>query len=133
MSDLQPVKIQPQDGPLPEMPIDAKLIRDGDPVSRGAFMIQTGDRRLTGGMWECECGTFEWQMDGDEIAYCFEGRFSITTDGDDTLTIGPGEMVLLPHGMKGTWRILEPIRTFFVVRTVAPMALTQESSEPVTD
>ena len=46
--------------PLPDMPIDAAKITDGNPVARGVVLNQSADKKLSSGLWTCEPGQFDW-------------------------------------------------------------------------
>ena len=116
MANMKPRVVQADQVKLVDMPVEPS----GEIASIGGLLVQTPDRRLTGGLWECQAGRFDWKMDGDEIAYLFEGSIRITTEEGDTCQIGPGDIAYFPEIMQATWEILEPIKMFFVVRTSDP-------------
>ena len=53
--------------------------------------------RLGAGVMEMRATTFPWTLQYDEIDYVLEGTLSIRSGGQ-TVTAGPGEMILIPKG-----------------------------------
>jgi uncharacterized protein len=68
------------------------------------------------GFWECGTGTFTAVREGaHEICYIVSGRASLH-DGTGSVTeIGPGTVLALPAGWKGTWEVHEPVEKMFVL------------------
>jgi uncharacterized protein len=109
---------------LTDMPIDASLIQEGQPVARGAFLTQSEDRKVTSGLWTCEPGRFQWTFDWDEFIHVLEGVVEITTDGmDQAVTLGPGDVASFPRGMKTCWNVKQKVKKFFVIRTREPLSI----------
>ena len=65
--------------------------------------------RLGCGLMFMEDTTFDWTLNYDEIDYVIDGELSIIINGE-TITAGPGEILLIPKGssiqfsVKGKWR-----------------------------
>lgn len=78
---------------------------------------------MSGGYWQCSEGKFEWTFGWDEFAHVFEGRVAIEEDGGDSYTLGPGDTVHFPAGLKTHWHVMEPVRKYFVIRTADPLEL----------
>jgi len=111
-------------GELPDMPIEPSWIKEGNPIARGTIVTQSGDKRLSSGLWSCELGKFEWTFGWDEFVHVLEGEVDITEDGtDDTTTLRPGDMAHFPLGMKTHWHVKEKVKKFFVIRTPEPFEL----------
>ena len=108
---------------LPDMPIDPDWIQEGEPTARGAIVTQSADKRVSGGYWQCSEGKFEWTFGWDEFAHVFEGRVAIEEEGGDSYTLGPGDTVHFPAGLKTHWHVMEPVRKYFVIRTADPLEL----------
>lgn len=54
--------------------------------------------RLGAGIMEMRETTFPWTLHYDEIDYVIEGELSILIDGQ-TITAGPGEIILIPKDL----------------------------------
>ncbi len=57
-----------------------------------------------------------WEYDMEEVCLILEGKATITPDGGIPLTIGPGDLVTFPRGMKCRWEITDPIRKHYDFR-----------------
>lgn len=67
------------------------------------------------GVWECTPGTLASTRVGwSEVCHFISGRATITTEGGESVEVGPGDAIVLPEGWRGTWQIHETIRKFFV-------------------
>ncbi len=64
-------------------------------------------------IWEKEVSTFPWTYDMTEVCYILEGEVTVTPDGGEPVTIGPGDLVRFPQGMSCTWKITKPIRKHY--------------------
>ncbi len=106
---------------LPDMPIDPEWIKEGNPVARGAILTQSADRKMSSGLWTCEPGRFEWTFGWDEFVHVLEGEVTITEEGGESYTLGPGDMAHFPIGLKAHWDVKRPMRKFFVIRTPEPL------------
>lgn len=122
MSELKMKTVAMPDN-LPDMPIDPAWIQEGEPTARGAIVTQSADKRVSGGYWQCSEGRFEWTFGWDEFAHVFEGKVAIEEDGGDSYTLGPGDTVHFPAGLKTHWHVMEPVRKYFVIRTADPLEL----------
>lgn len=112
----------PGDG-LPEMPINPDWIKGGDPVARGVILVQSEDQKLSCGLWQCSPGQFEWHFGWDEFARVIEGEATIREEGGDTYTIGPGDVVHFPLGIKTDWDVKKTVKKVFFIRTAEPLQL----------
>lgn len=108
---------------LPDMPIDPDWVREGDPTAHGTIVTQSADKRVSSGYWQCSEGKFEWTFGWDEFAHVFEGSVAIEEDGGDSYTLGSGDTVHFPAGLKTHWHVMEPVRKYFVIRTTDPLEL----------
>lgn len=64
-------------------------------------------------VWEKEVSEFDWEYDKQETCYIVEGKAIVTPEGKDAVTIGRGDMVIFPKGMKCVWKIIEPIEKHY--------------------
>jgi uncharacterized cupin superfamily protein len=99
MSQLSIQTASTPSSPLPDMPIDPAWIKEGNPTARGTILIQSADKTVSSGFWECSEGKFEWHFTWDEFIRVIEGQFTITEDGGQTHTLGPGDTAHFPLGL----------------------------------
>lgn len=107
-------------GAFPSMPIPPESIRGGNPVGRGANLMQSDDRKFTCGLWTCEPGEFEWVFGGDECLMVVEGEVIISQDPGEKHVLGPGDIIYFPIGAKTHWKVTRTLKEFFVIRTPEP-------------
>ena len=120
MADLKLQFAKTPEGPLPEWPLDADMIREGNPVARGAVLMQTADKKLSAGFWECSEGKFDYHHTFEEFFRVIEGEVTVTEKCGQSYTLGPGDTLNLPLGIDTSWHVKKPVRKFFVLRTAEP-------------
>lgn len=108
---------------LPPMPIEPSWILEGQPQARGQVLLQSPDRCVSSGFWECTPGRFRWEFAWDEFVYLLRGRVTIVDEHGRSCTLGPGDAAHFPRGLQTTWHVQEAVRKFFVLRTPAPLEL----------
>jgi len=111
------------DAALESWPIPQSQVLSGEPRAAGTVLWQSDDKRLLNGIWECTPGTFTWDYTWDETAYFFEGKFTITDEGGDTVSLGAGDLSFVRAGTRSTWVITETVRKAFHVRSDTPVEL----------
>ena len=62
--------------------------------------------------WACPPSSFEWEYEGRETAYVFEGRVTVTTPFEE-VSIGKGDLVIFPKGLKCKWTVHEAVRKVY--------------------
>ncbi|MCP4650764.1 MAG: cupin domain-containing protein [PVC group bacterium] len=63
--------------------------------------------------WQCGIGMFDWEYSDRETAYVFEGKVTVKT-AEEEVTIGSGDLVVFPKGLKCTWDVQEPISKVYI-------------------
>lgn len=63
-------------------------------------------------IWTCEPSKFNWTYSDRETCYILEGKVTVTTE-DQTVTFGPGDMVVFPSGLSCVWEVFEPVRKHY--------------------
>lgn len=63
-------------------------------------------------VWTCEVSTFDWHYDEKETCLLLEGRVTVTA-GDQEVTFGPGDLVILPRGLDCVWHVTEPVKKHY--------------------
>lgn len=70
--------------------------------------------RIDTGLWECTPGVFTATREGyTEICTILSGRVVIEVEGSEAEEFGPGDVMIMPSGWAGTWRVLEPLRKHY--------------------
>ena len=65
-------------------------------------------------VWECEPKSFDWNYAEWEIAYIYEGKVLIKTEGGE-VEITAGDMVTFPKGLSCRWEVLQKIRKVYKI------------------
>ncbi|WP_251442826.1 cupin domain-containing protein [Veillonella intestinalis] len=86
---------------LPQIDVtEADRLDTGNPndkvYTKDLFSLDESPR-LGCGLMVMEDTTFDWTLNYDEIDYIISGELSIIINGE-TITAGPGEIVLIPKG-----------------------------------
>jgi uncharacterized cupin superfamily protein len=83
---------------------------------RSATAWANAGEHVRTGLWECGTGTFTAVRDDvHEICYIVSGRASLHDATGSVTEIGPGTVLTLPAGWKGTWEVHEPVEKMFVL------------------
>ena len=64
-------------------------------------------------IWTKEVSEFPWIYDGEEICLFLEGEVTVTPDGGEPVTMGQGDLVTFPAGMKCTWKVIRAVRKHY--------------------
>ena len=59
-------------------------------------------------IWKCEASTFDWSYTEKETCYVIEGKVTVS-DGTDSVTFGPGDVVIFPEDLDCTWQVTEAV------------------------
>jgi uncharacterized cupin superfamily protein len=100
------------DTALDPAPIPAEDIISGDPQSSMAILWRSDDLKLYNGIWECTPGVFTLSHPGETVC-CVQGSATITPEGGEPVTLGPGDMAYIPEGTVARWEVHETIRKAF--------------------
>lgn len=72
------------------------------------------NHRIETGLWECSAGDFTAERVGyTEICTILAGRVTVEVAGAEPQDFGPGDVMVMPSGWVGTWRVHEPLRKHF--------------------
>ena len=63
-------------------------------------------------IWTKEESTFDWYYDDREQCYFLEGKVTVKTDEGD-ITVGKGDFVVFPQGLKCVWEVHEPVKKHY--------------------
>ena len=63
--------------------------------------------------WSCEVSEFPWEYIEQESCYILEGQVDITTEDGEIVSIGPGDFVIFPRGLKCEWKVRQSVLKYF--------------------
>ena len=63
--------------------------------------------------WSCEVSEFPWEYIEQEFCYILEGQVDITTEDGEIVSIGPGDFVVFPRGLKCEWKVRQSVLKYF--------------------
>jgi uncharacterized cupin superfamily protein len=103
------------------MPINPEWVTEGNPTALGTILLQSEDKKLSMGFWECSPGMFDWTFGWDEFARLSEGEVSISEEAGETYTLIAGDLVHFPLGLKTRWHVKKTVKKIFFLRTPEPL------------
>ncbi len=110
-------------GDFGPFPIDPAWIIEGTPTARGNVFLQSADKKISYGGWECTAGKFQWVFGWDEFVHIQEGEATIQEEGGKTVTLRRGDLAHFPKGMKTVWTVPNFVRKVFTLRTDEPLVM----------
>ncbi|MBT3478873.1 MAG: cupin domain-containing protein [Candidatus Marinimicrobia bacterium] len=63
--------------------------------------------------WSCDKSDFPWEYSERETCYIIEGQVDVETENGETVSIGAGDYVIFPQGIKCTWHVHQGIYKHF--------------------
>lgn len=64
-------------------------------------------------IWTHEAATFPWTYDAEECCYFLEGDVTVTPERGEPVTVGTGDLVTFPKGMRCTWEIRAAVKKHY--------------------
>jgi uncharacterized cupin superfamily protein len=64
---------------------------------------------LTWPTWSKEPSTFPWSYSDKETAYIIEGEVTVTSEDGESISFGPGDLVIFNAGLSCTWHVKTPL------------------------
>lgn len=93
---------------------------EGNQTEAARTLFESTDGTLSIGIWECTPGRFTAdRTQSSETCHIISGRVEMRHPDGATEQLGPGDLLVLPLGWKGEWRILETTRKLYVIKTAA--------------
>lgn len=72
--------------------------------------------KIDTGIWECTAGTFTATREGyTEICTILSGSVTLEVEGEEPAFFGPGDIMVMPSGWKGTWVVHEDLRKHYTI------------------
>tara|TARA_R110002111_G_scaffold44689_4_gene81322 strand:+ start:3286 stop:3651 length:366 start_codon:yes stop_codon:yes gene_type:complete len=98
--------------------LDGWIAVDGKPKATMKTWIQhtSNDGSIISGTWHATVGFWHTTYAAYEFVHLIEGRITITPDGGESQTFGPGDAFTVDVGFKGVWEIKEPVKKHFVIK-----------------
>jgi uncharacterized cupin superfamily protein len=93
-------------------PLDPAQVVAGSPQVRA--LVLHADDRVERGVWEITPGVVT-DEEADELFVVVSGRADIEVVDGPTLTVGPGDAVVLEAGWRTTWTVHETLRKVYQV------------------
>jgi len=62
--------------------------------------------------WKCQPSKFDWEYTEKETCLLIEGKVTVT-DGSDSVSFGPGDLVVFPEDLKCTWQVTKPVKKYY--------------------
>jgi uncharacterized protein len=62
--------------------------------------------------WTCEPSSFDWAYSEKETCLILEGTATIT-DGSESVSFGPGDLVVFPQDLECIWNVKEPVKKHY--------------------
>ncbi len=63
--------------------------------------------------WGCEASTFDWSYTEKETCLLIEGKVTITDKQSNSVSFGPGDMVIFPKDLDCIWQIDEAVKKYY--------------------
>jgi uncharacterized cupin superfamily protein len=85
------------------------------PMHVHGLTIWSGADGAEAGIWECTAGPSYWVQEETEVIYVLSGTLTVTPDGGQPATLGPGDVAVFPQGWHGPWALHETVRKVYVI------------------
>ena len=63
--------------------------------------------------WSKEVSIFPWSYSDKETAYILEGNVTVTSNTGESITFGPGDLVIFEAGLDCNWDVKSLIRKHY--------------------
>lgn len=65
-------------------------------------------------IWTCETSTFDWDYTQQETCLIIDGQVTVKDrPGEDSVSFGPGDLVVFPVDLSCTWQVKAPVRKHY--------------------
>jgi hypothetical protein len=66
-------------------------------------------------IWTCDPSEFDWDYTQSETCLVIEGEVSVTDRpaGEESVSFGPGDLVVFPVNLQCIWKITKPVRKHY--------------------
>lgn len=91
-------------------------VLEGSPSMKTWVLHTSNDGNMISGYWEATPGSYHATYTDYEFVHLIEGRITITPDGGQPVTVGPGDAFVVEANFKGVWKIEARVRKHFDIR-----------------
>lgn len=116
------VRVVSQGAGQEDRPNPQRLVT-GNPLRHTWPAYETSNGQCAAGIWACETGAWRiaFAQDKHEFFAIISGRVALADEHGHEEVFGPGEAAVIPAGFRGEFRVLEPVRKYYVIVSgVAP-------------
>ncbi|MFC3568006.1 cupin domain-containing protein [Paracoccus sp. TOH] len=89
---------------------------EGSPSMKTWIENQSEDGKFLTGYWEATPGSYRVRYDVDEYIRIFEGKVTLTDNGQEPRSFGAGDTFVIEAGFDGIWKTEETVRKAFAIR-----------------
>ncbi|SCK27114.1 cupin domain-containing protein [Vogesella sp. LIG4] len=102
--------------PSIDYPNPARLVA-GNPRRETWNAFDSHDGVCSAGIWGCETGAWRiaFAAGKDEFFCVISGRVRLSNEAGEAWEFGPGEAAVIPAGFRGEFRVLQPVRKYYVI------------------
>ena len=106
--------------PQQDRPNPQRLV-EGNPLRHTWPLYDTADGQCAVGIWACEAGAWKiaFADNRHEFFAILDGRVRLSDEQGHGEEFGPGEAAVIPAGFRGEFRVLQPVRKYYVIVTTA--------------
>jgi uncharacterized cupin superfamily protein len=116
------VKARAADAVLESAPIPPEWVLEGSPAARSAVLSQSADGTALTVVWDCTAGAFTWRFDGDETVHILEGEV-VVDDGGQVHRLSAGDVAFFPAGSWARWDVPAYVKKLAFCRDPLPRPL----------
>ncbi|WP_448150881.1 cupin domain-containing protein [Labrys miyagiensis] len=89
---------------------------EGQQVEAAQTLYRSDDGAFEVGVWECSPGRFTADRTASsETCHIISGRVEMRTPQGESRELVAGDLLVLPLGWKGEWRIVETTRKLYLI------------------
>lgn len=96
--------------------VDAERRISGAPEQSLQNIYVSELKELLSGIWSSDVG--KWSVDYSqrhEFCYLVRGHIVLTDEDSEESTFKAGDAFVIPVGFKGSWEVVEPVTTHYVI------------------
>lgn len=103
-------------GEREEAPVAAERVQEGSPHTV-SVLDYARDDRLFAGEWSASVGAWTVSYDEWEFCHMLEGVCELVDGAGAVQRFQAGDSFIIEPGFRGVWRVIEPMKKRFVIRT----------------
>ena len=96
--------------------LDGWRVVEGRPTMKTWIQHTSTDGSVISGTWEATPGSYHATYAAYEFVHLVQGQITITPDGGQPVTVGPGDAFTVEPGFAGVWKIEKPVKKHFCIK-----------------